>query len=138
MATNGKSLQIQKAQKQEITQNGADHADTRRVFVPRVDIYETNDDIVMIADMPGVDPGSVDISLEKNVLTINGRVEPEQAHSFSLVYGEYETGGYQRSFTLTPKIDWDQVEATVENGVLHLRLPKAAEAKAKKITVKAA
>lgn len=138
MATNGKTLEIQKAQKQEMTRSEIDQADGGRIFVPRVDIYETNDDIVMIADMPGVDEQSVDITLEKNVLTINGRVEPEQPDNFSLAYAEYETGDFQRSFTLTSKIDWDQVEATVQDGVLHLRLPKAPEAKAKKITVKAA
>jgi HSP20 family protein len=138
MATNGKALQIQKAQPQEITQNGANYTQNRRVFVPYVDIYETGDDIVMIADMPGVEGNSVDITLEKNILTINGRVESEQHQNYSLSYAEYEAGDYERSFTLTSGIDWDKVEATMQNGVLHLRLPKAPEAKAKKIAVKAA
>ena len=138
MATNSNALQVQEAQKQEITRNGANHTQNRRVYMPDVDIYETNDDIFMIVDMPGVDDNSVEVTLKKNIVTVYGHVEPEQAQNYSLSYAEYEPGDYQRSFTLPNWIDWDKVEATMKNGVLHLRLPKASEAKAKKIAVKAA
>jgi len=100
-----------------------------------VDIYETNDAMFIVADMPGVDQSAVDITLEKNVLTIKGTVEPETPQNYSLAYAEYEIGDYERSFTLSNEIDQDNIEAKVNNGVLQLRLPKASVTK-KKITVK--
>jgi HSP20 family molecular chaperone IbpA len=126
-------------EKQEVqTRNGSERTRARKAYVPRVDIYETNDEIVVLADMPGVDENAVDITLEKNVLSINGYVEPEQPDNYSLAYAEYEVGDYQRSFTLSDEIDRDNIQAAVKNGVLHLHLPKAGPAKVRKITVKAA
>ena len=78
-----------------------------------------------------------DITLEKNVLTINGFVETQQPDNYSLAYAEYDTGQYERSFTLTNEIDRDRIEATVKDGVLRLHLPKIGDAKTKKIAVKA-
>jgi HSP20 family protein len=137
MATESKELQTVEAEKQEITTEGVERTRARRAYIPRVDIYETEDALVMLADMPGVDENSVDITLEKNVLSINGYVEPEQPDSYSLAYGEYEVGDYQRSFTLSDEIDRDKIEAIVKNGVLRLYLPKAGPAKTRKIMVKA-
>jgi HSP20 family protein len=137
MATESKELQTVEAEKQEITTEGAERTRARRAYIPRVDIYETDDSLVMLADMPGVDENSVDITLEKNVLSINGYLEPEQPDNYSLAYGEYEVGDYQRSFTLSDEIDRDKIEAIVKNGVLRLHLPKAGPAKTRKITVKA-
>ena len=76
--------------------------------------------------------------LEKNILTINGYVESEAPQNYSLAYAEYEVGDYERSFTLSNQINQDKIEATVRNGVLRLRLPKAGPAKARKIVVKSA
>jgi HSP20 family protein len=137
MATENKELQTVEAEKQEITTEGAERTRARRAYVPRVDIYEIDDAIVMLTDIPGVDENSVDITLEKNVLSINGYVEPEQLDNYSLAYTEYEVGDYQRSFTLSDEIDRDKIEAIVKNGVLRLYLPKAGPAKTRKITVKA-
>lgn len=139
MAIDTKELEAPAAEKQEITAvDGAERTRARKAYAPRVDIYETHDDIVVLADMPGVDENSVDITLEKSILTINGYVEPTQPENYNLVYAEYEVGDYQRSFTLSNEIDQENIEATVKNGVLHLRLPKAGPAKTRKITVKAA
>ena len=136
MANETKDLQVQEADKQEVTtMDGAERTRARKAFVPRVDIYETNEEIIAVADMPGVDENSVDITLEKNVLTINGYVEPESPENFELTYAEYDVGDYQRSFTLSNEIDMAQIEASVKDGVLHLRLPKAGPAKPKKIQV---
>jgi len=109
-----------------------------RCFVPRADIYETEDKIVVVTDMPGVSAESLDITLEKNILTINGYVEPEVPEGYSLVWAEYRIGDYQRSFRISDEIDRDQIEATIKDGVLHLDLPKAAAAKTRKISVKTA
>lgn len=138
MATQEKELQVQEAEKQEVAPvDGSERTRARKAYVPRVDIYETDDDVFAIADMPGVDDKSVEVTLEKNILTINGYVEPEQSDKYSLAYAEYEMGDYERSFKLSNEIDQEKIEATVKDGVLHLRLPKAGPAKARKISVKA-
>ena len=109
-----------------------------KTFVPRVDIYETKEAIFLIADMPGVDEKTVDIELEKNILTIAGRAEDGIAKDCNLIFSEYETGDYERSFTLSDEIDRDKINATVKQGVLRLELPKAEKVKPKKIAIKAA
>lgn len=108
----------------------------RRTFVPAVDIFETKETIVLTADMPGVDEKSVEIILDKNVLTLTGNVEELKFDGCKPAHVEYETGDYQRSFTLSNEIDTDRIEAGVKNGVLRLTLPKAESARSKKIEVK--
>ena len=126
-------------EKQEaISTDGVERTRDQKVFIPRADIYETNDALVVVADMPGVDEKSVDITLEKNVLTITGTVDFAQPDNYSLGYAEYEVGDYERSFTLSNTINFDKIEATMKNGVLQLHLPKAGPAKTKRISVKAA
>lgn len=109
-----------------------------KTFIPRVDIYETRDALVMIADMPGIDEKTVDVELEKNVLTISGRVEDGKVKDYNLVFSEYEVGDYERTFTLSDEIDRDKIKATVKQGVLRLELPKAEKVKPKKIAIQAA
>lgn len=138
MADETRDLQLEEVQKEEIVEGDVERTRSRRCFVPRVDIYETGQDIFLAADMPGVDDRSVDITLEKGVLTIAGNVEPVQPDNYSLAYAEYTVGDFQRSFSLTDQIDQEHIEATVKDGVLRLRLPKAPQAKARKIAVKAA
>jgi len=110
----------------------------RKVYIPRVDIYETKDTIVLIADMPGVDEKSVDIALEKNVLTIVGSVEQTNYKGYTIAYAEYETGDYERAFNISDEVDRDRIDAAVKNGVLKVTLHKAEKAKVKKIAIKAA
>lgn len=109
-----------------------------KTFVPRVDIYENKDSMFLIADMPGVDEKAVDIELEKNILTIIGRVENGRVKDAAMMYSEYEIGDYERVFTLSDEIDHNKIVATVKNGVLRLELPKAEKVKARKITIQAA
>lgn len=138
MTTQEKELQVQEAEKQEVAPvNGSERTRARKAYVPRVDIYETDEEIFAVADMPGVDENSVEVTLEKNILTINGLVEPEQSEKYSLAYAEYEMGDYERSFKLSNEIDQEKIEATVKDGVLRLRMAKAGPAKARKISVKA-
>jgi HSP20 family protein len=138
MAKKEQELQVQEAEKQEIIEGDAERTRARKAFVPRVDIFEDNDAITILADIPGVDAESLDITLEKEVLTINGFVEPVQPEDYSLAYAEYEEGDFVRRFTLSNKIDQEKIEASVKDGVLHLRLPKIGPAKARKIAVAAA
>jgi HSP20 family protein len=122
------------------TQNTAVTEKIRNVktFVPRVDIYETKEALFLIADMPGVDEKTVDVELEKNILTISGRVENGKVKDYSLVFSEYEMGDYERTFTLSDEIDREKIKATVKQGVLRLELLKAEKVKPKKIAIIAA
>lgn len=134
MADTSKSINVQK---RELPQaESSERTRDRRVYVPRADIYETDDNITLLADIPGCDEKSIDITLEKNVLTINAFVENQEVSGHSLSYSEYNTGDYQRVFTLSDEIDRENIEATVKDGVLRLVLPKAGPAKTHKITVK--
>jgi HSP20 family protein len=135
MAEESKDLQVQDTEKQEVAETGAERTRDRRAFVPRADIYETNEGITVLADMPGVDETSVDITLEKNVLTINGYVEYEAPEGYSLAFAEYDVGDYQRSFSLSNEIDQEKIEAQLKDGVLHLHLPKVSPT-TRKIAVK--
>jgi HSP20 family protein len=109
---------------------------SRRTFVPRVDIYAADDKYYLLADMPGVNQEGVEITLEKNQLTIRGRVEDQAAEGYELLYTEYQTGDYQRTFILSDAVDRDQIEAVLKNGVLQVILTKSEIAKARKIEVR--
>ena len=108
---------------------------SRRTFVPRADIYETDKELIVLADIPGASDKTVDITLEKNVLSITAYVEPAIPSGFDIAYAEYEEGDYQRSFRLSDEIDREKIEAAVSDGVLRLRLPKSQGARTKKIEV---
>ena len=116
-------------------EKGIDRISSAMVFTPAVDIIVHTNDIVLIADMPGVDEKSVDLTLEKNLLTIHGHVEIETSDKFKLLISEYGLGDYERTFKLSDEIDRDKIHASVKDGVLKLVLPKAEKAKAMKIPV---
>ena len=126
------------AKKEANVPEGVERTKPRRVFKPDVDIVERKDDTVLTADLPGVDEHSLDITLEKNVITIKGSVEQKPQAGYRLAYGEYEIGDYERVFTLSDEVDKDRIQASVKNGVLTLVLPKAAAAQTRKIAVTAA
>ena len=132
-----KALQVEDTEKQEVMETGAERTRDRLAFVPRADIYETEDAITVVADMPGVDESSLDIMLENDVLSINGYVEPMQPEGYGLAHVEYRVGDFQRSFTLSNQIDREGIEAVIKDGVLRLVLPKITEAKKRKIEIKA-
>jgi len=115
---------------------GTERTRNRKVYVPKVDIIETGDSMVIYADMPGVDEKTVDVTLEKNILTIAGTVAPEDYAGRSIVYAEYDVGDYERAFTISDEVDRGRIEAIVKNGVLKLVLRKVPEPEAKKITVR--
>ena len=127
--------EIQKTEEQKV--ETVEPTRSREVFSPRADVLETGEAFVVVADVPGVSEESVDITLEKNVLTIKGGVDVPEREGFKLTYGEYRDGDYERSFALSEGVDRDGIEATVSEGVLRLVLPKSKEAAARKIPVKA-
>ncbi|MGD8456069.1 MAG: Hsp20/alpha crystallin family protein [Anaerolineales bacterium] len=129
---------LMKAPEQEVVaKEDMERTRERQCFIPKADIYELEGNIIIVADVPGANQDSVEITLDKNVLTIEAFVDPDIPEGYSLAWGEYEIGDYQRSFRLSSEIDREKIEAMVANGQLRLQLPKAEEAKAKKITVKA-
>ena len=101
-------------------------------FSPHVDIFETENDVTVIADMPGVTTEGIDLSLEENILTIQGHRPPQQ-HTGRILLEEYENGHYLRRFTVAETIDQDKIEASLADGVLRVRLPKAGPTKPRKI-----
>jgi HSP20 family protein len=117
---------------------GQSERSQRPVFMPPADIYETGDALIVDCEMPGVASDGVDITLERRVLTIRARAANQEHAGYQRVYAEYTDGDYERVFTLSEDIDRDRIEATAKDGVLHLVLPKAAPAKARKIELKSA
>jgi len=110
----------------------------RPTFYPYTDIYENENALILVAEMPGVDEKSLDICLEKEILTIKGHIEESKLEEgYRCIHSEYSpTGDYERIFTVSDQIDSEKIEAAIKNGVLKMILPKAKKSKAKKINVK--
>ena len=123
-------------QEQELVQEEAERTRECRCFVPRTDIYEAGDEIILAMDMPGINENAFEITLEKNILNVKGYAQVEDPSEYSLTLAEYETGDYERSFRVSDAIAKDKIEAAYKDGVLRLTLPKAEQAKARKIAVK--
>jgi len=125
----------------EPTEKKTSSADVERthnkpVFVPPVDIYEKENAIMVIADMPGVNEKNVHVNFEKGVLTISGHVEEAIKEGFRPLYAEYKTGDYERSFSVPEAIDVEKIEGSIKNGVLTIVLPRSPKPEARKIPVK--
>lgn len=95
------------------------------VFVPATDIFETEEKVYVMAEIPGTDPDSVNVTLDRNILRITARNKMQAPGKYSLIHAEYRTGDYERSFSLATDIDRDHIEASVRDGLLKLVLPKA-------------
>ena len=110
----------------------------RPVYAPDTDIYETDEAIVLVADMPGLDEKSVQVELENDVLTIAGRAPEPGIGDLAPVYREFCEREYRRSFSLNAEVARENIRAQMRNGVLKLTLPKAAPAAPRRIAVEAA
>ena len=108
------------------------------VFTPSVDIFETDQEIILEADMPGVKSENLSINLHDNVLTLDGEIHPPEGPDEVDVIREYRTGRYIREFSLSEVIDRAKIEAELKDGVLKLILPKVQAEKPRKIQVKTA
>jgi HSP20 family protein len=106
-----------------------------KFFSPYTDIHETEQVVVVSMEMPGVDKNSIDIRLDKGVLTVKGTIDSQRYESLRPIYSEYSVGNFVRTFTVSTKIDSARITANVADGVLTVALPKAAEALAKRISV---
>ena len=107
-----------------------------RLFVPTADVYETQDALTVILEMPGVEKSNVDVRVEDGVLNVEGRLDLSKYQGLQPLYTEYNVGHYSRSFQLSSKIDQSKIAAELKDGVLSLTLPKLEEAKPRTIEVK--
>ena len=107
------------------------------VLTPAVDIYETEDALVLLADMPGVTKDNLNIHLEENILTLEGEAHAPLVQGETFLLQEYRVGRYMRQFTLSDLIDQSKIDAKLKNGELILTLPKAVKAKPTAIQVQA-
>ena len=131
-----KTMELEKKEEQAPIENQT--GQVRRTVKPRIDLYEAGETIMLLADMPGVVEDDVEITLEKDRLTIRGSVEDRVPEGYRAVYSEHCLANYERSFVLSNEIDSENIEASFKNGVLRLSLPKAETAKARKIAVTSA
>jgi HSP20 family molecular chaperone IbpA len=120
-------------EKKELT--GQEKTVPGRFFVPSTDAYETEDGLTLVMEMPGVVRESLDVSLEDGVLTVEGRLNFSKYEGLEPVYTEYNVGHYTRSFSLSDKVDQENIAAKIEDGVLTLTLPKAQAARPRRIAV---
>lgn len=104
-------------------------------FSPRVDIYETDTELLLYADLPGIDPGAIDLRYERGELTLRAGAAAH-AHKGHPLLAEYAEGDYYRVFRLHESIDSGRIEAEYRNGVLIVHLPKQEQAKPKQVSVR--
>ena len=128
----GQELQVQ--EKRELQKKEESTAPVR-MFLPTTDIYETEQALTVVMEMPGVDKENIEINVEDGVLTVEGRIESSKYQDLQPVYTEYNIGNFRRSFSLSNSVDQDKIRADMKDGVLTLTLPKAEQAKPRKIAV---
>src|SRR5690242_20215297 len=126
--------EVQVQQKREV-ENERESTIPARRFMPVTDIFETDQALTVVLEMPGVNKDSVDIRVENDVLSVEGRVDFSNYAGLQPVYTEYNVGNYARSFQLSSKIEQGAIRAELKDGVMTLVLPKSEKAKARKITV---
>lgn len=106
-----------------------------RFYVPNTDIYETDDALTVLLEMPGVEKKDVTVNVENDVVRVEGRVDYSKYEGLEPVYSEYNVGHYVRSFVLSSKIDQDGISAELGDGVLTLTLRKAKQAQPRRINI---
>jgi HSP20 family protein len=128
------SQELAVREKKELTTKEEKTAQAR-YYVPATDIYETDEALTVVMEMPGVERKDISVSLENDVLRVEGRIDFTKYEGLEPVYTEYNVGHFTRAFTLSSRIDQNGISAQVENGVLTLTLPKAKEAQPRRIAI---
>ena len=129
------SKDLQVKPKQELT-SPAEQTRPGLIFTPSVDICETDREVTLLADLPGVTSDNLTIDLRENILTLTGKVAPFEGTNDEDILIEYEIGKYHRQFNLSSVIDQSNIDAKLNDGVLRLSLPKVEKATPRKIEVK--
>jgi HSP20 family protein len=125
-------LQVQ--QKREVDK-AQEPTTPMRAFLPTTDIFENDDALTVVLEMPGVDKSNIDVDIENGVLTVEGRINFDKYKGMQPIYSEYNVGPYRRSFRISNRVDQDKIKAEMRDGVITLVLPKAEEAKPRRIEV---
>jgi HSP20 family molecular chaperone IbpA len=106
-----------------------------RFYVPNTDIYESDDALTVVMEMPGVEKKDVEVSVEEDIVRVEGRIDFTKYEGLDPLYTEYNIGHFGRAFSLSSKIDQQQISAQLEDGVLTLTLKKAKEAMPRRIAI---
>jgi HSP20 family molecular chaperone IbpA len=125
-------LQVQKKQEVEKAQESTTPT---RAFIPSADIYESEDALTLVLEMPGVSRDGIDVTIEDGVLTVEGRIDFSKYEGLQPVYSEYNVGPYRRSFRISSQIDQGRIAARLQDGIITLDLPKAEATKPRRIEV---
>ena len=125
---------IQAREKQEVP-SASEPTTPGRVFSPQVDIFEDDQALTIVADMPGVPSENVSIDLQNDVLTLTGLPSVSTPDQEEVVLQEFDTGKFFRQFTLSEVIDQANIKANLNHGVLRVTLPKTGPAQPRKIEI---
>ena len=129
------TIQTTEQQKNSAGSNtGGRDADTR-AMLPRVDVFEDDSGITLLADLPGVPRDQLDIKVDGDTLTIEGALAPTTPAGLQPAYVEVRVPRYRRAFTLSRELDSSRIEANLKDGVLNLRIPKKAHAQPRRVSV---
>jgi len=128
------SQELQVQQKREVEKK-TEGTTPGRLFVPVTDIFETPEGLTVVLEMPGVERDSIEASVENDIVTIEGRIDFTKYEGMQPVYTEYNVGHFARSFEISNKIDQSKISAQMKDGVVTIMLPKAEQAKPRKIQV---
>jgi HSP20 family molecular chaperone IbpA len=126
------ALEVQ--QKKELTSK-EENTVPSRYFIPTTDIFEVEDALVVVMEIPGVDKNAVAVNLENDTLRVEGRIDYGKYEGLEPLYAEYNVGHFARAFTLSNRIDQGQITAQLADGVLTLTLKKAQEAMPRRIAI---
>jgi HSP20 family protein len=126
------TLQVQ--EKKELAAKG-EKTVPARYYMPATDIYETDEALTVVMEVPGVERKDIEVNIENDMLKVEGRIDFSKYEGLEPLYTEYNVGHFSRAFTLSGKIDQQQIGANIEDGVLTLTLPKAKEAQPRRIKI---
>ena len=131
--TQSQSLEVR--EKKEVDKGKSENTVPARWFVPLTDIFETDDVITVVMEMPGVEKKDLDIHLDNDVVRVEGRIDFAKYEGLTPLYSEYNVGHYARSFSITSKIDAQRINATLDDGVLALTLHKVEQHRPRRIPI---
>lgn len=130
MSDNKQAIQNQSSSPQHQEQES-------RAVLPRVDVFEDETGITLLADMPGVPKDQLDVKVEGDMLLVEGTVQPQTPEGLEALYAEVRIPRFRRSFTLSRELDTGRIDANLKDGVLTLRIPKQEHAQPRRISVQA-
>lgn len=129
----GQDLQVQ--EKREL-QKKDEATIPARTFLPTTDIFETEDALTVVMEMPGVDKANLEVNVENDVLSVTGRIDLSKYEKLAPIYTEYNIGHYRRTFDLgSNRINQERITAEMKDGILRLTLPKVEQAKPRRIQI---